>query len=214
MYNLKEVTTDKKIIREHWKNIIVGKNIRTVLACSIGPGNITLPISEFVEKLYGSDNDQKMIIKCKKKVQKNNIKNVELEKCDFRRLKEKYTQEIDCITITGNAISLMDLNEVRKALSDMKYIIKDKGYLYIDLWNKDKIVKEYLEDKECCLQEDPKRFNTPKVEDSFNSFSIDILKKILTELNYKEIEIKPFPNIKKNSIEKCFWYCVLAKNER
>lgn len=74
-------------VREHWKKILDGTDIHTLLDVSIGTGNLTLPAAELGVQLYGSDLSQGMLEKCREKAEQRGM-SVDLRVCDFRRLRK------------------------------------------------------------------------------------------------------------------------------
>ena len=60
IYDLGFDQRKKQIIKEHWEIILKDTNVKSILDCSIGTGNLTLPLAELGHELSGSDLSQQM----------------------------------------------------------------------------------------------------------------------------------------------------------
>lgn len=143
IYDLFDSESKHRITRDHWRTILQGKSIHTLLDISIGSGNLTLPLAPLGLSLYGSDLSQAMLDKCRQKADKENIA-IDLRCCDFRKLTENFTEQFDCVASSGNSLAYVSNEEVCTVLDQMDTLVKNGGYLYFDLRNWDKI-QEYKE---------------------------------------------------------------------
>lgn len=140
IYDLINSPERDAITKEHWRRILDGKEIHTLLDVSIGSGNLTLPLGELGVRLYGSDLSQPMLDKCQKNAVKKGIP-IDLRNCDFRHLSVRFDQRFDCVASTGNSLAYVTNAEVCDTLEQMDALVKEGGYLYFDLRNWDKIQK-------------------------------------------------------------------------
>lgn len=141
LYDLPDNERKDKATYAHWEKLFSGKNIKTVLDVSIGTGGLTLPMTDLGVSLSGSDLSEKMLERCKEKAEKKGV-SVDLRLSDFRCVSSVFDRRFDCVASTGNSLAYVCNEDVKKALFQMDALIKDGGYLYFDLRNWDKILKE------------------------------------------------------------------------
>jgi SAM-dependent methyltransferase len=141
IYDLIEDENRYEVYKKHWANIMDKRHIETLLDVSIGSGNLTLPIADFGVSLSGSDLSNAMLENCRKKAVSRNI-NVELHCCDFRNVANYFTHKFDCVASTGNSLPYVSNEDVLKTLEQMDMLVKQGGYLYFDVRNWDKILRE------------------------------------------------------------------------
>ena len=67
VYDLRFNQQGWDIFREHYRNIFAGTDIRTVLDCSIGSGNLTLELAELGYRVTGSDLNESMLSRCRER---------------------------------------------------------------------------------------------------------------------------------------------------
>ena len=115
--------------------------IYAVLDVSIGTGNQTLPLAEMGIALYGSDLSEEMLKKCRIKANNEELM-VNLRKCDFRQLRNSFDQSFDCVISTGNSLPHVTKDEIENVLEQMDLLVYKGGYIYFDMRNWDKILKE------------------------------------------------------------------------
>ncbi|WP_049945244.1 class I SAM-dependent DNA methyltransferase [Butyrivibrio sp. AC2005] len=141
IYDLIENQERYDAYKEHWKSVLENKNIKSMLDVSIGTGSVTLPITELGVSLSGSDLSETMLDRCRKKASDRDM-SVELKNSDFRDLKCWHGNKYDMVASTGNSLAYVSNEDVLKTLEQMDALVSDKGYLYFDLRNWDKILKE------------------------------------------------------------------------
>ncbi len=129
------------IISEHWKKVFENTQVENILDCSIGSGNLTLPLSKIDIKISGSDLSQTMLNRCEEKAQKRGIA-VELFQSNFLQINKNTPRNYYCVMSTGNSLPYVSNNEVIDTLEKMNSIVNEGGYLYLDMRNWDKIIKE------------------------------------------------------------------------
>ncbi len=141
IYDLLEDENKYSAVKKHWATILEGKQIHSLLDVSIGTGNMTLPLAELDVKLYGSDLSKEMLEKCAIKA-KNRALEIDLRKSDFRELNLNFKETFDCVASTGNSLPHVTNEEITAVLEQMDAHIRKGGYLYYDMRNWDKILRE------------------------------------------------------------------------
>lgn len=141
IYDLFDDENKYRAVKKHWQTILEGKNIRSLLDVSIGTGSLTLPLAEMGVSLFGSDLNENMLKKCCEKAEKRGL-SVNLRSCDFRCLKKKFTEKFDCVASTGNSLPHVNNPEILFVLEQMDSLVKEGGYLYFDIRNWDRILKD------------------------------------------------------------------------
>ena len=141
IYDIIENESRDEAFRAHWKKIFENRNIQTMLDVSIGSGSTTIPASDLGIRLCGSDLSEEMLGRCAKKMEKRNL-TAELKQSDFRDLSCWGERRFDLVASTGNSLAYVKNEEILKALEEMDKHVKDGGWLYYDLRNWDKILKQ------------------------------------------------------------------------
>ena len=141
IYDLFENEERYLAYKKHWEAVFQGKEIKTMLDVSIGSGSVTLPVLDLGVELCGSDLSETMLKNCGKKAGKVSG-NVTLKCTDFRDLSCWNGRKFDCVASTGNSLPYVEEADVLKTLEQMDALVKDGGYLYFDLRNWEKIVRE------------------------------------------------------------------------
>ena len=140
IYDLIESESRYQTFKDHWKNILSGRGIETMLDVSIGSGSATLQLAELGVSLSGSDLSGEMLASCRKKAEARQLK-VELQQCDFRTVAEHFSGPFDCVASTGNSLPYVTNGEALDVLGQMDRLVKPGGYLYVDIRNWDKILE-------------------------------------------------------------------------
>lgn len=141
IYDLLESEDRYNAIKRHWEKLIEGKEIHSLLDVSIGTGNLTLPLAELGVRLYGSDLSEPMLAKCRQKAAQRGFE-IDLRRSDFRELDRNFQEKFDCVASTGNSLPYVMNDEIEAVLEQMDARIRDGGYLYYDMRNWDKILRE------------------------------------------------------------------------
>lgn len=226
IYDLLEDEERFHIYKKHWEKILEKKNIKTLLDVSIGSGSVTLPLAELGIQLAGSDLSRQMLHNCRKKAESRGYK-VDLKCADFRNVSSVFDKKFDCVASTGNSLPYVNNEEVLKTLEQMDAMIKPDGYLYFDIRNWDKILKErnrfylynpffdgdtrinlmqvwdYHEDDSMTFhllytfERNNQIFQKEKFEEHYIPISRKILLDKLSRMGYQEIEIQNFPACQK-----------------
>ena len=141
IYDLLEDEGRYEAYKKHWEIVLQDKSVKTFLDVSIGSGNVTLPLAELGVRLYGSDLSETMLARCRQKAQKKNV-DIEAKCCDFRSVSEQFSERFDCVASTGNSLPYVSNEDVLATLGQMDRLVKPGGYLYFDVRNWDKILRE------------------------------------------------------------------------
>jgi ubiquinone/menaquinone biosynthesis C-methylase UbiE len=147
IYNYPEIYDERfsenanKAFKRHYETMFAGKKIDAILDCSFGTGNLTFCLAELGYKIYGSDINKLMLDKAIEKAKEKKL-DVEFILCDFRELSKHFDKKFSCVMSTGNAIVHVNNNDLTKTLSEMDKLVKSDGYLYIDVRNYDRMIKD------------------------------------------------------------------------
>ena len=239
IYDLLEDEYRYNVYRRHWETLLKNRQIETFLDVSIGSGNVTLPVTDLGVRLSGSDLSEAMLQKCQEKADAKKL-NLELECCDFRAVAEHFSEKYDCVASTGNSLPYVSNEDVCKTLEQMDSLVTPGGYLYFDVRNWDKILRErqrfylynpffdgdtrinliqvwdYNEDASMTfhLLYTFERENRIFQKEEFEEHYIPVRRKILLDklqkMGYKEIMNFPV-GILDISVDDTDWYCVMAR---
>ena len=240
IYDLMESETRYRVFMGHWAKVLEGKNVHTLLDVSIGSGGVTIPLLDLGIKLYGSDLSAAMLERCEKKVKARGHE-ANLRICDFRQLREKFTEHFDCVASTGNSLAYVTNTEILGVLEQMNELIAPGGYLYFDLRNWDYVVKTKqrfytynpifdgdtrINLVQCwdhntegtidfnllyTFEKDNRIFQKEIFQEHYHPVSQKLLLDKLSAMGYTGIEIRRFPIQAGEYTEECDWYCVIAK---
>lgn len=141
IYDLIEDENRYNVYKKHWEAILQNRHIETLLDVSIGSGNVTLPLADLGVCISGSDLSETMLESCKKKAQAKNM-DIELQCCDFRTVSKRFAKQFDCVASTGNSLPYVSNEDVLKTLEEMDSLVRPGGYLYFDIRNWDKILRD------------------------------------------------------------------------
>lgn len=222
IYDLFESEQKYLATKKHWETVFSDKKIKTVLDVSIGTGSATIPILDLGIEVFGSDLNPSMLTKCLEKA-KDKGYTPELRCCDFRNLTDAFDRKFDCVMSTGNSIPHVSNEEVLAVLEQMDRLVDEGGYLYLDLRNWDKILREkkrfYLYDPTFVgenrvdlvqvwdyepdgsmifnllyrFEKDGKIFQKEIFEERYHPIAQSLLIEKLQGLGYKEFQIMAFP---------------------
>lgn len=67
---------------------------------------------------------------------------ITLKQADFRKVSTCFDRQFDCVASTGNSLPHVSNADVLKTLTEMDLLVKPGGWLYFDLRNWDKILRE------------------------------------------------------------------------
>lgn len=223
IYDLVETEERYQIYADHWRTVFKDRPVRTCLDVSIGSGNVTLPLSELNIRLYGSDLSEVMLKRCQEKASSRHIP-IELKCCDFRTISGRFSRKFDCVASTGNSLPYVSNEDVCKTLEQMDFLTNPGGYIYFDIRNWDKILRErnrfylynpifdgdtrinliqvwdYRSDDTMTFnllytfEKDNRIFRQEKFEEHYIPVRKSILLDKLTEMGYDGIELMPFPS--------------------
>lgn len=222
IYDLAEDENSYEAYKQHWKTIQSDRKIQSLLDISIGSGSVTLPAAELGIRLTGSDLSESMLANCRMKAASRNI-DITLKQCDFRTVSSQFSEKFDCVASTGNSLPHVANEEVLQTLEQMDALITPGGYLYFDMRNWDKILKEknrfylynpfFKEDVRINLvqvwdyheentvtfnllytfERDNQIFQKEKFQEEYFPIKRRILLDKLKEMGYGEIEVMNFP---------------------
>lgn len=241
IYDLLESEARSEIVRNDWRNLLAGREIRTLLDVSIGSGNMTLPLQELGIEVSGSDLNAAMLRRCGEKAQARH-RPMELKCCDFRDLSVWNGRSFDCVASTGNSLAYVSNDGVRKALEEMDAHVRPGGYLCFDSRNWEKIQRErqrfYLYNP---FFRDGTRINLVQVwdhnadgtitfnllytferdnrivqkelfEERYHPFPLELAEKKLREMGYGPMALSPVPSSHpETDFDKMDWYRVIAQ---
>lgn len=222
IYDLLEDEYRYNVYKRHWEALLKNRQIETFLDVSIGSGSVTLPVTELGVRLSGSDLSEAMLRKCREKADAKKL-SLTLECCDFRAVAEHFSEKYDCVASTGNSLPYVSNEDVCKTLEQMDSLVNPGGYLYFDVRNWDKILRErqrfylynpffdgdtrinliqvwdYNEDDSMTFhllytfEKENRIFQKEKFEEHYIPVRRKILLDKLREMGYEEIEIMNFP---------------------
>ena len=84
-----------------------------------------------------------MLARCRKKADERGI-TIDLRQSDFRELTRHFDRKFDCVMSTGNSLAYVTNDEITGVLEQMDALVQSGGYLYFDLRNWDKIVRQKM----------------------------------------------------------------------
>lgn len=222
IYDLIENQERYDAYKKHWESVLENKEIKTMLDVSIGTGSVTLPVTDLGICLCGSDLSESMLARCRQKASDKGL-SVELMASDFRDLSCWQGRKFDMVASTGNSLAYVSNEDVLKTLEQMDALVSDKGYLYFDLRNWDKILKErnrfflynpfFVDDTRVNLvqvwdynddetmtfnllytfEKDNKIFRKEMFEERYTPVARSLLLDKLKELGYGDIQVGCFP---------------------
>ncbi|QSX05681.1 class I SAM-dependent methyltransferase [Sedimentibacter sp. zth1] len=228
------------IVKEHWKIMLDDTKIKTILDCSIGTGNLSLVLAESGYVLSGSDLSDKMLKRCLNKAEEKSL-NVSLFKSDFRNINITAPQKYDCVMSTGNALPYVSNEEVALTLKNMDKLVNTGGYIYLDVRNWDKILKnrprfyfykpKYIDDTRMdviqfwdynsngsitfnivySFEKEQKVYKREIFEETYNPIKKNFIITTLNEMGYRIVANKNFPAQLPTPVEDYDWYCILAQ---
>lgn len=240
IYDLVETDDRFDVYKKHWEYILQDTKIQSFLDVSIGSGCVTLPLAELGIELSGSDLSAAMLDNCRKKAQRRGYQ-VDLQQSDFRDLSCWQSKKFDCVASTGNSLAYVTNDEVMEVLTKMDNMVSQGGYLYFDIRNWDRILRErqrfYLynpffdgETRVNMMQvwdysldgsmifnllytfeRNNKIFQKEIFEEHYYPISKQLLLSKMSELGYRKIQQFCFPSIFEHDADKAEWYCILAK---
>lgn len=240
IYDLFDSEEKSRVIQMHWQTLLGATGVETMLDVSIGTGALTLPAAKLDIQLTGSDLSPEMLRACREKARAQGIP-LPLHVCDFRKLTDIFSEQFDCVASTGNSLPHVPNNDLLCALSQMDALVRPGGYLYFDMRNWDKILREksrfYLYDP---VFQDDVRINLIQVWDYVpdGSMVFNLLytfergghifdkhkfaeryypirrAQVLSQLQamgYHDVRLLPHPAQAACDADEADWYCVLAK---
>ena len=243
IYDLLETEERYQAVKTHWQTLQELAKFDTLLDCSIGSGNLTLPLCELGVQVFGSDLSYELLEACDKKAKSRGF-SLKLRQSDFRRLSEAFDCQFDCVASTGNSLPHVENRDVLLALEQMDKLVKPGGYLYYDMRNWDKILKErnrfylynpqFLEDARLNLMQvwdynpdgsmtfhllytferDGRIFQKEKFEETYFPIRRSLLLDKLEKMGYVNLKIMCHPaQLTGVAAENADWYCVLAQKK-
>ncbi len=240
IYDLLEDESRFAAYGRHWRTILSGKNIKTLLDVSIGSGSVALPLGDLGIELSGSDLSEAMLENCRKKAMRRNY-DITLKCSDFRDLSCWDGQVFDCVASTGNSLPYVPNGDIPGVLEQMDAHIKPNGWLYLDTRNWDKILAEkkrfYLYDPVFrdgnrvnlvqvwdyepdgsmtfnllyTFEKDGHIFQVEKFNEHYFPISRSAIVEKLEKLGYREIECRSFPAYADVDSDLADWYCIIAR---
>lgn len=240
---LYDVTYDKEQddrVADYWKRVLKDCEVRSILDCSIGTGQMTLGLAKLGYWLSGSDLSAKMLNKCRQNAIERDL-NVKLYLCDFRELSSHIEETFDMVASTGNSLPHVTNEEIKKALSEMDKLVSPGGYLYFDIRNWDKILRDhqrffcyqpmYNNDERINLtqiwdynldgtitftllytfEKDGKIYKKETSSVYYYPVSRSFLENTLQELGYQICRVESQMGTDSVSIEETDWYYILAR---
>lgn len=223
IYDLIENEDRYNAYKRHWEKLFGGKKIGSMLDISIGSGSVTLPVLDLGITLSGSDLSNEMLTRCNKKISDKGF-DPDLKTADFRDLSCWENRKFDMVASTGNALAYVSNEDVIRVLEQMDEHASDNGYIYIDIRNWDKILREkkrfYLYDPFFVngervnliqvwdynadgsmtfnllytFEKNQKINRKEKFEEHYNPISKDVITDKLKELGYSDIQLFSFPS--------------------
>lgn len=227
--------------RQHYEKMLAGKDIRTILDCSFGTGNLTFPLAELGYEITGSDISTAMLEKAASKARAKGF-DIELAQCDFRELSCRFDWQFDCVMSTGSALAHVTEPDVIRTIREMDKCVAPGGWLYFDSRNWDAAQKNtnrfiipqpfYKADgtRIGCVQvwdynadgtitinilhsyeKDGRIFETNDFQEHLHPFSLEPVKAELLRMGYSQPDVKPCPWFEDKPFSEIGWYCLLAQ---
>lgn len=243
IYDLIESESRYNAFKEHWKSILQGRDIKSVLDVSIGSGSATLQLADLGVRLSGSDLSEAMLERCEKKAADRGF-SLDLKCCDFRTVAEHFDTPFDCVASTGNSLPYVSNEDVLTTLEQMDSLLKPGGYLYYEIRNWDKILRDrnrfylyapffdgdtrinlvqvwdYHEDGSMTFnllytfEKENRIFQKEVFEEHYNPIGKAVMLDKLRAMNYSDIQVLNYPSqFKKIPPEDSDWFCVIAKKQ-
>lgn len=237
IYDMSFTPRQHDMVRDHWQKLLGTDRSLTVLDCSIGTGNLTLPIAELGHTLSGSDLRPTMLQRCQEKAELSGL-SADLRIADFRQLASCFSDPFDWVISTGNSLPHVDHEDVHTALVQMDALVKPGGCLYLDTRNWDRILREhqrfyfyppYFRDEMRInimqvwdyesdgsitfhllygFEKDQAILERKIFREVYHPISMDLLRQYLTDLGYRNIRTQVFPYVDDRPAEETEWYCM------
>jgi ubiquinone/menaquinone biosynthesis C-methylase UbiE len=165
-YDTEERIELAKVIIEEVKPELLNSKLKSLIDYGSGTGLISLELSDLVDSILLVDSSKQMLEVAKAKISHKGITNSKVFYTDFTQ--ETPELKVDIVLMS---LVLLHIPDTKKILQELFNILNNGGKLIvIDFDKNDKI-------------------NHPQVH---NGFSHEELKKILSEVGFKSIEIKTF----------------------
>lgn len=145
LYDVTYDTEQDNRVEEYWKKVLAGVcDVKRVLDCSIGTGQMTLALAKMGYQVTGTDISAAMLANCRENAVERGL-DVTVRQCDFRKLSSGFEagETFDCVMSTGNSLPHVTNEEVAQTLREMDKLVRPGGYLYLDNRNWDKILREH-----------------------------------------------------------------------
>ncbi|MDD3049771.1 MAG: class I SAM-dependent methyltransferase [Candidatus Cloacimonetes bacterium] len=239
-YDLFYTESFRKETLDFYQRVFSSHKIRDVIDCTVGSGQMTIPLAKMGYNILGTDLNSHMIRKAR-----DNFSNEgfmpQLVTCNILELSQRINRKFDLVVSTGNSLAHVRNNELEKALHEMDSLLKPGGFLYFDSRNWEAVLRRQqrfylfnpiIRDKGRVnyLQvwdynkDDSMTFNfllSEEIDDKIVSkrqfyvvyypFTIEQIKSILSEMNYKNIQIFKLGNTDVTDLEKIDWYSLIAE---
>lgn len=228
------------LVRDHYQAVLAGADIRSVLDCSIGSGNLTLELAEMGYEVTGSDLSEPMLARCREKAQEKGLK-ATLFCSDFRKIAETAPGTYDCVMSSGNSLPYVSNEDVVRTLEGMDHLVKPGGYIYVDIRNWDKVVAEkqqyyfyrpmfhgdlrvdtiqfwehHLDGTITfhivfTLEKNGKIIQRETFEELYHPIKRSLVESTLRSLGYEIKRLENYPIMDPRPLDEADWYCILAK---
>jgi len=152
--------------RKTWKECIdfIDSLPKNSVVADIGSGNgrHLIPCAQRVKKVIGIDVSDELLKIVQKKVDKNNLKNVELVQSDAVDLPLK-DNSVDAVLFIATLHNIQKKHRRIMALEEVRRILKPEGKAIISVWSRwqDKFRKDFI--KRCVLRYERKEFGDIKL---------------------------------------------------
>ncbi|MUK90634.1 methyltransferase domain-containing protein [Ornithinibacillus sp. L9] len=165
-YDTEERKELAKVIVKEVRQELRNSKSKSLIDYGSGTGLISLELSDLVESILLVDSSEQMLKVAKAKISHKGITNYKVLYSDFTKQTPEHKTDIVLMSLV-----LLHIPDTKKILHEMFNILNDGGKLIIiDFDKNDKVYH-------------------PKVH---NGFSHEELKKLLSEVGYKSIEMKTF----------------------
>ena len=240
-----DLRSDQRVwdaVKVHMQELLKDTDIKTILDCSIGSGNLTLGLAELGYEITGSDLSETMLERCRNKAEERGLK-VELYQSDFREVDQNIPGLFDCVMSTGNSLPYVSNEDVVLTLGKMDKLVKPGGYLYVDLRNWDKVVEEKQQyyfyrpmfhgDLRVdtiqfwehhadgtitfhivfTLEKEGKVIQREVFREKYNPIKRSLVEDTIRGLGYDIVRLENMPVQVDMPVEDFDWYCILAKKK-
>jgi ubiquinone/menaquinone biosynthesis C-methylase UbiE len=223
-----------------FKELFAKKKYKDFLDCSVGTGQMAIPLAQIGYSVTGTDINAKMIKKATQNFARNKLF-ANLSVCDFAELKSKLKTEFDVVMCSGNSLGHAPNEQILNVIRSMDAVVRPGGMLYIDSKNWDNILNkkqrfylfnpiirdrgrvnyiqvwDYRKNGSIVFnylifeEVDNKIVSKRQFYEIYHPFNLKLITDYLAELNYTNINICKLGDTSVTDIDKIDWYALTAE---